>query len=65
LKITSGTGICRLVRIFGGAGYADVTFKVKEVFRAYIRMGYKSRGYVFGMKLTKGFFWHTGIGFNF
>jgi hypothetical protein len=52
-------------RIFGGAGYVDLTIKGGERFRAYIRMGYKSRGYVFGLKLQQGFFWHTGVGYNF
>jgi hypothetical protein len=52
-------------RIFGAAVYADVTFKANEFFRAYLRIGYKSNGYVFGLSLKKGLFWHAGMGFNF
>jgi hypothetical protein len=52
-------------RMFGSAVYADLTFLVNEFFRAYLRIGYKSDGYVFGMSLKKGFFWYTGMGFNF
>jgi hypothetical protein len=52
-------------RIFGCAAYADISVKANEFFRAYFRIGYKSSGYVFGMSLNRGFFWHAGMGFNF
>ncbi|OHD71130.1 MAG: hypothetical protein A2W19_04010 [Spirochaetes bacterium RBG_16_49_21] len=52
-------------RIFGAAAYGDITVKANEFFRAYFRIGYKSNGYVFGLNLKKGLFWHAGMGFNF
>ena len=52
-------------RIFGSAFYTDLTFKANDFFRAYFRFGYKTNGYVFGMALKKGVFWHAGMGFNF
>ncbi len=52
-------------RMIGCAAYADINFRANEFFRAYFRIGYKSSGYVFGMALKRGLFWHAGIGFNF
>ncbi len=64
MDIANGSLARRRARIFGGAGFIELALKANKLFRAYLRLGYKSDGYAMGLPLERGLFWHAGMGFT-
>ena len=65
MDIANGSLARRRARLFGGAGFIELALKANRLFRAHLRLGYKSDGYAMGLPLERGFFWHAGMGFTF
>ncbi len=49
----------------GAALYGDFSYRPLPYLKLYGRIGYKTDGYVFGLALERGVFWHLGFGFVF
>lgn len=49
----------------GASVHYDLAVVPQPYFRIEARVGYKTAGYLFGMPLPKGIFWHVGAGFIF